>query len=247
MPRGFAEIVAGDQRRQNDGVCQCQCELGKDEDGQALLDLLPRRQTDEGRHRPGGFGHRQRLQIESPTADDGADKGNGGRREPRDPQKHSQQDKERHAEHGGRAHEIEPHESQGDAEAELQASQDRLRHQPAKLVDPARAAKDQQDRANHHAACGEARWRHFRGQQDSRHGLHWLDRDRQSIPDSGCDVGDRKSQHDRHRRDADDGNRSEHQREQRSQITERAARLPQIEPEPFTLDEAVSFRVVRQA
>lgn len=81
---------------------------GKNEDGEASLDLLPGRNARQGRHRPSSIGPGQRLQVERPTGDDRADNSDGGRWQPRKSEEHRHQENERGTEQWCRADAVDP-------------------------------------------------------------------------------------------------------------------------------------------
>ena len=102
-----------------------------------------------------------------------------------------------------RSHQIEAHQSKRQTEPQLQAGQHRLRHEAGKPSNPAGQTENQQHHADHHAADGEPGWGDLGGEQDRRHSLHGLYRDRQTVVEGGGDIEGGETGQYRRRRQSD--------------------------------------------
>jgi hypothetical protein len=139
-------------------------------------------------------------------------------------------------EHGGGegrrvAHEAKGDEAERETEAELQAGQHRLRHDPADAVDPAGEAEDEENEADHDTARGERGRRDFRHQEDRHHRLHRLNRDWQAVAEGRGDVEEPEADQERGGRETCHGDRAEDQRQERPEVAAGAADLPEVEAE----------------
>jgi hypothetical protein len=113
---------------------------------------------------------------------------------------------------------IEARQGEREAQTELQAGQDRLRHDPGKPRDPAGQAEQQQGRAQHDAARGQRGGAEPGREQHDRHRLHRLHRNRQAIVRGGGDIEDREAAEHRQRRKPGHGDAAQQQGQQGAEV-----------------------------